>query len=743
MAGGNLRAAHRGYIYQDVVAAYALVEALIERLDRIVVDRKVVKDDRIDDLEVMVASRRVRRQIKSSLDPMRALTENDFTKADSTLRIDALVMSRVRAGQDAADEYRLCATWVPPSFGDDFTTYLRDVEADPTIPGTKTRTFRLNADAIWPTAESPKWPVAASLQRSDFVEFCERFVVELAMPQASLNLVAPGPLETALLDVITRRVGIGTYPNDGIRAVDFAAHAIFLATEARSRGAEYSSADIAGKLQVRTDFGHVAQAFPLDRAVEVPRAEARRELLETALAGGLQIVTGPPGAGKSWQLTQLARDLRAQGAVVARHYCYLDPADDQGALRITSDVFFGNVIYDLTREAPELQSSAHVGLAADFDALQRLLTAAGAYGQRVVLIVDGLDHIARVLADAPGIAAERSDIIDRLAALDIPDGVAIVIGSQPGEHLESLREQWGARILMRTLTPRSTDDLIALARAQGVEESLRSLGVEAREIETTLQRLAERADDNPLYARALSVELVTGCDCGDIGSPLAWLSSAEAVPGGIVKYYDHLYETVDRDGHVIADVLGVLDFAVTQTDLEQIAGPLYAAYVARALRVLRPVLIEASAQGGLRVFHESFRRFIREQLVKKSQTVASVLSPVITWLQDKGGFADARGFRFLLPALVRAGRDAEVRSYVDTAFVRTAVAAGFARDPILANTSLSPPRSRGATTIGACSSGASNCDGLPSQHSIPRRMHGRHILPAISTFLGTARLRSA
>lgn len=85
---GNLQAAHRGYRYQDIATAYVLVRAMVERYDAVIVDRKQVDDDRIDDVEVRTAGRLVRRQFKSSQDATRPLSEADFTGSTSSLRID-------------------------------------------------------------------------------------------------------------------------------------------------------------------------------------------------------------------------------------------------------------------------------------------------------------------------------------------------------------------------------------------------------------------------------------------------------------------------------------------------------------------------------------------------------------------------------------------------------------------------------------------------------------------------------
>jgi hypothetical protein len=684
--GDRLRAAHRGYIYQDLLAAYSLVEALADGVDRVVVDRKIVPDDRVDDLEVVVASRRVRRQIKWSGDLGRRLLATDFTGSRSSLRIDALVRTR-SAERTPADEYRLCATWSPPLDGDDLVKYLRRIDAAPTIPGTTTRIFKIDPRAAWPDGGAPAWKrlTDGGITRGEFVDFCDAFFIELEMPHASLDLSAPGTAERALIDLLSRRVGVGRYPNQDRRSSDVAALAVSMATTARSQGAELTPATIASRLRLETDFGHVSQAYPLDRSVLVARSQAHSSLVEGALAGRLQIVTGPPGAGKSWELTQVAEDLRSRGAIVARHYCYLDPSDEHVSRRITSNAFFGNLVYELTRESSEL-AKVSIGFAADIASLERLFTAAEALEQPLVLVVDGLDHIARVLADSGDVAPGQADIIEKLAALDIPSGVAVIVGSQPGAHLQPLREAWVDRVISQELPLWSADDLSSLARLHGVEKALQTLGLSEHEIQTTLQRLADRADGNPLYARALSVELRLGAEVGAIVSPSAWLSSRKHGKT-LQDYYRHLYLEVSA-GRGTADVLGVIDFAVTEHELQSIVGSIERGYVPRALRMLQPVLVEASAQGGFRVFHESFRRFIGDQIVADGRSVADVLGPVIDWLRSNGAFADARSFRFLVPALVRAVDRQQLWSLVDAAFVRSAIAAGHPREPILANIGL-------------------------------------------------------
>lgn len=267
---GNLQPAHRGYRYQDIATAYVLVRSLVERFDKIIVDRKQVDDDRIDDLEITAHGLVVRRQFKSSKNPNRVIATADFTGADSSLRIDRLVLTYVRAGQSPAHEYRLCATWQLPT--DSLADLLEPIEAVPTFERWPSRHFRLRGERLWPADAPPLWQplvpytqAGAEFSRDELLAFCQRFIIELALPIASTDLRQPGPLEQAVIDDLSDRVGIGRYPNQGRQPSDVAALCVSLANLARTQEATLVPSEIEWALDIRTDFGRVAQSVSARR----------------------------------------------------------------------------------------------------------------------------------------------------------------------------------------------------------------------------------------------------------------------------------------------------------------------------------------------------------------------------------------------------------------------------------------------------------------------------------------------
>ena len=372
---------------------------------------------------------------------------------------------------------------------------------------------------------------------------------------------------------------------------------------------------------------------------------------------------------------------------MARHYCYLDPADVHVERRVTSDVLFGNLIADLVDGVPELASFAGTKYAAGMAELESLLSRAGQLGKPVVIIVDGIDHISRVRSQSRSLSDDDTDIVEKIATIDVPPGISLIFGSQPGDHLNPIRQRWNSgQLIERTIPLWDTSDLVSLVGMHGAESALVSFGMtDPEEREGLIRSIAGRADGNPLYARALSRGLSEGIREGIIQDPREWIAEAPSITNDIAVYYDFLYASSSFEAQSIADVLGTIEFAVTEAELREILPPFVSGWLPFALAKLAPVLTISSGQGGIRIFHESFRRFMTEKLAKQGRSVAAAVEPVITWLKKRGFYGDAKSYRYLIPALQRAGYDSEILDLVDTSFVSATVAHGHAVEAVQRN----------------------------------------------------------
>jgi hypothetical protein len=394
-------------------------------------------------------------------------------------------------------------------------------------------------------------------------------------------------------------------------------------------------------------------------------------------------VIAPPGAGKSWELTRLAEEL-TEDFVVARHYCYLEPGDELIERRITTDVFFANIISELREAEPEISTSSH--LSADLTTLEEVLRSGVALGKRLVLIIDGLDHISRVKSTSNTLSDDETDIIERISTLTIPNGVSMVLGSQPGRHLDPLLTRRENDVCSYQLPSWNQDDVVELSRLHGVDQALISVGVnDPEDITRILGTLADRSDGNPLYVRYLCRGLIAALESGVAINPEDWLLASPNIHGDVAVYYKHLYENILSQAQAIADLFGVIDFSVTESELREILPGFISSWLPIALSALSPVLIRVTGQGGVRIFHESFRRFMLDELNRQGRSLSGALSPVIEWLENRGFYQDAKSYRFLLPALRRAGRDNDIIDRVEISFVSNSVSNGHPIEAIQRN----------------------------------------------------------
>ncbi len=680
----DLGFAHRGYQYQDLVTAYFLATGLIHGYTSISVDRKSFDNDRFDDLVIHIGLRHIRRQIKFSTNPSRPLEIKDLSTDQKDLRIDALIRCYKSAVNSASDEYRVCATWTSPT-DPALLNMLEPVSAESSFEFHPTKLYRLRADVIWPPGKVAVWRAlrnATDITRQDFVDFATRFLLELECPIASRDFSNPGPLELLLLELLIDRIGIGRYPNQNRNPVDVAARLVHRASSARSAHEVLESNIIEVYLQLQKDFGRVAQEFPIKRAILVERPFLQEELFNRINEQRIVLIGGP-GSGKSWTLTRFVEELKKAGYPVAYHYCYLAPGDVEVERRITTNVLFANLIYELIDSLPSLLREHKPIYAAGQRELEDLLQKASDknLGQRIVLIVDGIDHISRVRSEHIDITEAETDIVLKLASLNLPKEVCLVIGSQPGQHLDPLVPQSSHL----SIPDWSSEEIAALARNLNVFTALNKAGLGDINDEFTTQ-LFERSEGNPLYATFLCRETLVKLSSGSAFDPLQLLSEVPLLEGELPRYYEYLLRTATFGdvSNILADLFGLIDFGLTEEELKAIY-PLISHFIPTTLKHLDPILDQASTQGGVRIYHESFRRFIAERLQRQKSTIANILTPLIDWLKGRDFYNDAKSYRFLLPTLRRAGRHQEIFDLVDAHFLSSSVQAGHPRPAIQSN----------------------------------------------------------
>lgn len=702
-----LDAAHRGYEYQDLLTAIRLVDVLLGTIVVEHVDEKLFAADVFDDLTTRAPDgSRERTQFKHSEDADIPLPIAFFTSQVRDLRLDDLVAcavaNRAHFGTDAsALNFRIVVRNARPT-DDELLRVLRPATPDPGpfLPHSASVRLRFDIDALWPIPLPPTQARASAdrfaflraghVRREDVAWLCERLIVEAEAPEARGDLAPDraGPAERMLLERVRRELGAGLYPNEAQNPQDLAATLVTAARAARMRRLTVSVAELLRVTRLRTDFGAVARAHPVDPSRQIARENAVNELVErvtkAADAGQTLLIVGPPGQGKSWVCHDLVEALAANGWLLAEHYCYLGVADVEREARALAERVFGSLLARLAALDPGLVAHQRPRFAADSGSVVQAVEQASASkpNRRIALVVDGLDHVTRVLG--PGRRDPSTKLAEALAGLVLPRGSLLIVLSQPGEHLRPLEQE---AALTLTLPPLDRGELRALAERFEVVErhenaTIRTDAAIDDELSPVVDALSERSAGNALYATYLCRE-VKRLPRGTT-APADTIQSLPAFDGTQEAYYNHLLESLETNASTVADLVALLDFPVTRDELRAIL-PASAHHVDVVLDRLGPVLIERSTQGGVRVYHESFARFLRGPLSKNPSAETLLLKQAADWLRTKGFFEEPRAFRFLIPTLLRAERYRDATNLIGIDFVASAVAAGFSASSIKTN----------------------------------------------------------
>ncbi|MER5878455.1 ATP-binding protein [Streptomyces sp. NPDC001910] len=688
----GLRPTHLGYAYQDLLTALRLVDLAVGRTTSVLVDTKLFTGDRFDDITCdWGTGSRERLQVKHT-DHDRALSLESFTKDNRGLRLDLLVSSMEHdLTSHPGVSHRLVVRDTEPE-DPELTRVLRPVHTNadpgPALHGLTSKRFRFDAAAL--RAHAPWKDMLAEVDDDLLSHACACLVVDTNLPACSLSIYAPGPAEEALLHRITEELGAGRPPNRHRTPEDVALALIETAKAARSQRGTVTIEELLPRLSLEVDFGAVREGHPVDHATEVHRPTVLTGVLaavkDAAQQGGVVVVTGAPGIGKSWLCEQLGEALRETWLAV-RHHCWLGAADSDRDQRVLSDVVIGSLLKQLEVAAPEALAQVRPRYAATPETLTAAVTALRglAADRPIALIVDGIDHVSRVLGYTAGSAFRgQSDpaaqLVADLTALQLPPGVVLVLASQPGPHLDAV-DGGASRV---TVAPLNRGELHALAERLGVLAALASSPVgegldAAARAQTAVALIEERSRGNALYATYLCRQAVgplPGLGAAPApdgsGDPLERLRTIPSSAHDLDDYYAYLLAGLSPGQRSAVSMLAVCDFAVTARELEEIF-PLPGLQVGAALSNVAPIIAQQPGIGGLKIHHESFSRFIR-RVDGDEGWVDQVRSQAADWLSRRGFFTDPRAFRHLPELLAALGRDDELALLIGPDFLTRAIA---------------------------------------------------------------------
>lgn len=382
----------------------------------------------------------------------------------------------------------------------------------------------------------------------------------------------------------------------------------------------------------RIRYIHLRQAFAAERPRPIPQDflvpsgyRAPDATFDHAFrakafgADGLTVLWGPPGRGKSTYLSYCVAGANPETTVCIRHHYFLS-LDDRSEGRFHFHAISQSLQQQLRDALPDIPRN--------FDVLgQRMAEAArmlAAEGRRLVVVVDGLDHVWREHRD-------REDMEELFAALlPLPANVSLVVGTQridpknlPARLLRELpSDQW-------TELPLMSPDVVR----NWVVEQDRAGRLNLDAVSPEHRRRVRRQVSNALHdiSQGLPLHLIYSFESlTRTGEPVDAddVRQLPACPTGDIRdYYRAFWERCGPKARAILHVLAGLAFGPPPSSLHECFGRSDAALSAFA-EISH--LLE-HRETGIQPFHGSLFAFTRE--LPDHDTIFRTHAPdVLTWL---------------------------------------------------------------------------------------------------------------
>jgi len=342
--------------------------------------------------------------------------------------------------------------------------------------------------------------------------------------------------------------------------------------------------------------------------------------------GGVKVIFGNPGVGKSVYLSKLAEELMIKEIIVIKHHYHISPEDSNPQERLNAERII-EAIKSQLKSHRELLSDLANKNSKEIPLYEFITTIGNKLGQEkkaFVIIVDGLDHALRYAA--------KEELETFLHEICMPQsGVWIVIGMQaiakpylPQVVLDKCPQtQW---IEIKGLSKNAVSNLIH-ANKIGL-----NLPDHAEQFKSLLEKLFTLTNGNPLHLRYSLQQLKTLLG----NSLLTEYSCNDLIPygDGIEKYYDSLWNQISDNAKTLLLTIASANFRFTEQQLIECVSlaTVNPADITNGFKEISH-LISKNFRCQMNVYHNSFDVFLKEQ-PELAQQKAVIKTNVKKWLEQ-------------------------------------------------------------------------------------------------------------
>lgn len=374
----------------------------------------------------------------------------------------------------------------------------------------------------------------------------------------------------------------------------------------------------------------LSQDYLIPRDYVVPSEQFHERVLNSLLSGNgcCFVLEGSPGLGKSTYLSYLYRELERRNAPVIRHHYFLSGARSIG--RYSFQTVAESLMENMKRQWPAAIGSLEV-TKPNANQLSEWITAvanyAGTHEQKLVIIIDGLDHVWR----EQGSTEDLNRLFEHL--LPVPKNAVIILGTQPVDEQQlpsgllehAPRADW--RKLMPLTLAATTKWLGKHAGELALVRNKPNRAIQLRELANAFYR---RSQGHPLHLRYSLLALQEQ-------NLLITEENVLRLPGcshqNITTYYQQLWTRLPRESKSVLCLMATYRFPWPQSEIARCLDPNGSniATTTDAIAKVRHLLINDTL--GLRAFHGSLLVFIESQGEHRSY-IRRYRELVRNWLQN-------------------------------------------------------------------------------------------------------------
>ncbi|MDB2155171.1 ATP-binding protein [Clostridium butyricum] len=679
----KLNYAHEGYEYQDLLTVYFILKELInDRDSKFIIDKKEFDKDKFDDLRIISNEQIEQKQIKYSNEEINySLSKGDLSSiGNHDIAIDLLFHSwkECRAKFDTSKkiETRLCLAWNGPNQDDELCNILDEI-CDGSVGKTfkNTKIYKIILNQLWPERGEPKntWrrlkKESVNIDRNEFEKFCNELVIEVSYPKASIDIYKPGNLEMEVINLV-KKLGVGNFPNEFIKIEDTILNLSHIVKHARTQGETLELVNIINQLGLITNFGSIQQTIDINQNINIDLSDKYESFYELVNNKNKVFLYGEPGLGKTWFIENFQNYLKEKNVKTVRHYCYTGLNDENDIERIKTNVFYGNLINEILKIYPDLNSKKSNKYSADKQELEELLQ----HIKDILFItIDGLDHIDRVYEMNKGkLKGDEIDIINNIINLKVSNNIKIVISSQPLASAEKIIGNGFEMIKMYSWT------------IQEIELLMKKINLQNTSFDGTKlsSLLLEKSSGNPLYLTYLMLEVQN--------SDIIVKNELECIPaykGDLKYYYDYLMQKLNNQGQGVLQTIAGINFYVNKKELQEITCE--GDYVDIAIDTLKPILQENLCSDGIMIYHESFRRYLLDKYEERGVDLKRrVYRDTIEWFEKSDFITNPKAYRNYLNLLLEIEDYNKILKFLDKEFIVNSIVQGYSVELISKNYSI-------------------------------------------------------